>query len=288
MSVSIMVSKINLDGLGDNLIREMRSDGDFEYDFDISPELFDDFQNRNITLENYNDILGFIANQLLCKDATNILNQCVNLFGTAVIHTIPKEIYKQLDARLIDKKFDCVGPLRLAIIEWQTDNKNTFKIYGHLSFWDVSDVTNMDGLFRNTTIDVPLNNWDVSNVVSMKGIFRDSRYNFPLNKWDVSNVEDMSYMFKNARYNCDLNKWNVSNVTNMEFMFHEARYNNPLNDWDVSNVTNMIAMFMYSKYNHPLDNWKLNDKIKIGNMFYNSEICFMFRDKFMMKISNKQ
>ena len=39
----------------------------------------------------------------------------------------------------------------------------------------------------------PLNDWNVSNVTDMEGMFQGaSSFNQPLNNWDVSNVTDMS------------------------------------------------------------------------------------------------
>ena len=44
-----------------------------------------------------------------------------------------------------------------------------------------------------------INNWDVSNVTNMYGMFYGaSSFNQPLNNWDVSNVTDMWSMFDGA------------------------------------------------------------------------------------------
>ena len=58
----------------------------------------------------------------------------------------------------------------------------------------VSHVTDMSGLFQYTG---PLNNqdiktWDVSNVTNMLGMFTRCVFNHPINNWDVSNVTTMS------------------------------------------------------------------------------------------------
>ena len=38
----------------------------------------------------------------------------------------------------------------------------------------------------------PLNNWNVSNATNMDGMFRDAEsFNQPLNNWDVSKVKNM-------------------------------------------------------------------------------------------------
>ena len=102
-----------------------------------------------------------------------------------------------------------------------------------------------------------ISNWDVSNVTNMHGMFKNAHsFNQPLNKWNVSKVETMGRMFWHAEsFNQPLNNWNVSNVTNMWYMFDGASsFNQPLNKWNVSNdVTYMRRMFDGAdSFNQPL------------------------------------
>jgi surface protein len=87
----------------------------------------------------------------------------------------------------------------------------------------------MASMFANTfSFNKPLNNWNVSNVTDMNRMFRDealgnegSIFNQPLANWDVSNVTNMSLMFRNHRkFNQNLVLWNVNNVTDC-FLFCE-------------------------------------------------------------------
>ena len=274
MVVKVLASLVNLDYIGDNILGEIRADGDFEYEFDISQELFDDYQNRNITLQNYNDILDFIANQLICKDATNILNQCVDLFGLDIIHTIPKQIYKQLDARLLTNNLNTNLKLRKVVAEWNDDSRKAFIKYGHISFWNVSKVRNMDYMFEYTTIQEPLNYWNVSNVVSMNSVFYKSEYNMSLDKWNVSNVVEMKFMFSHSKYNQPLNTWDVSNVDDMSYMFYNSIYNHPLDKWDTSNVYNITRMFESSEFNQDISNWNLISVLQVTWAFKNSKYSY--------------
>ena len=116
-----------------------------------------------------------------------------------------------------------------------------------LEDWDVSEVTNMNGMFsdcRNFNSD--LSNWDVSNVKSMRSMFSNCKnFNCDLSKWNVSNVEDMGFMFKSCdNFNSDLSQWNVSSVRDMQRMFERCKnFNCDLSKWDISNVNDMKDMF---------------------------------------------
>ena len=55
----------------------------------------------------------------------------------------------------------------------------------------------------------PLNDWNVSNVIDINGMFRNSKkFNQPLNNWDISNVKDMENIFDNSCFDIKTNaKW---------------------------------------------------------------------------------
>jgi len=165
--------------------------------------------------------------------------------------------------------------------------------------WDVSNVTKMDSLFKNTNFNEPLNDWDVSNVTNMSFMFQNAiSFNQPLHKWDVRNVEDMTSMFENATsfnqplnewdvykvehmtsmfenatsFNQPLNKWIVDTVENMSSMFENATsFNQSLNKWDVFNVEYMHSMFKNAtSFNQPLNNWEVHNVVDMTSMFENA------------------
>ena len=155
--------------------------------------------------------------------------------------------------------------------------------YGTISNWDVSQVTNMNNLFKSdtnknyTNFNEDISEWNVSNVTNMKNLFQNYTnknyysFNEDISKWNVSNVTDMSSMFAYTRsFNQPLNNWNVSNVTNMNSMFCYAKsFNQPLNNWNVSNVTNINAMFYNAKsFNQPLNNWNVSNVTEMYKTFY--------------------
>jgi surface protein len=109
--------------------------------------------------------------------------------------------------------------------------------YGPVATWDVSAVTDMNGLFKGCKqFNQPLEAWSVDNVTDMRGMFYGATaFNQPLEAWSVDNVTDMSSMFNGATaFNQPLEAWSVDNVTDMSFMFSgAAAFNQPLEAWSV-------------------------------------------------------
>jgi hypothetical protein len=157
---------------------------------------------------------------------------------------------------------------------------------GDISYWDISNVKHMSGMFRSSKFNNnSICNWDVSNVKTMNNMFRESNFDGDISEWDVSNVEDMSCMFGKSKFNKPLNNWDVSNVKYMAHMFNNNEFfNQPLNDWDVSNVRDMVLMFYKSNFNQPLNNWNVSKVNDMYCMFVSSEFN---QDISMWKINNK-
>ena len=91
-----------------------------------------------------------------------------------------------------------------AVRAWIVNPEKIEEQYGHISGWNTSQVTWMDGLFSLSShrygedkIDYSefnenISNWDVSNVISMRKMFHGaSSFNQNISSWDVSNVTDM-------------------------------------------------------------------------------------------------
>jgi surface protein len=165
--------------------------------------------------------------------------------------------------------------IRSAVKLWCSDRDSALNIYGHISFWDTSNVTDMNMLFfQCLEFNEDISEWNVSNVTNMQSMFLGARaFNQPIDSWDVSNVINMKCMFGKAKaFNQPIDNWNVSNVTNMECMFMDAsKFNQPIAQWNVGNVTNMHGMFWQAyTFNYPLSKWNISKLKHTDLMFYSA------------------
>ena len=120
--------------------------------------------------------------------------------------------------------------LRTAVDLWCKYKEECLPKYGHISYWDVSKITDMSFLFKDKNFNEDISKWDVSNVTNMMGMFLGvESFNQHINNWDVSNVTNMDYMFSfTSSFNQPLNMWNVSNDNWLGYMFFDAiSFNQP-------------------------------------------------------------
>ena len=110
-------------------------------------------------------------------------------------------------------------------------------------------VTDMKLLLYNR-FNQDIGSWDVSNVTDMGGMFQATPFNQDIGSWDTSSVTDMNNMFYRATsFNQDIGSWDTSNVTSMRQMFSNGdsvritKFNQDIGSWDTSSVTDMSGMF---------------------------------------------
>ena len=136
---------------------------------------------------------------------------------------------------------------------------------------NLSSVSDMEGMFRDTSFNGDLYSWDVSSVTDMSRMFNEaSHFNGDLSGWDVSSVTDMSHMFFYASdFDGDISRWDVSSVTDMASMFDAASdFDGDLSGWDVSSVTDMSYMFASSHFNGDISRWDVSSVTYMSYMFF--------------------
>ncbi|MBC6400993.1 MAG: DUF285 domain-containing protein, partial [Ekhidna sp.] len=159
---------------------------------------------------------------------------------------------------------------------------------GDISEWDVSSVTDMSYMFASGNPAVDISEWNTGSVTNMFAMFFMSPFNGDLSKWDVSKVTNMAAMFNGTSFNGDLSKWDVSKVINMNGMFAVSSFNGDLSKWDVSKVINMTAIFQNSSFNQDIGNWDISNVTNMERMFTsNTSMSSENYDKLLIGWSTK-
>jgi len=199
--------------------------------------------------ESFNqDISGWCVTNIVSEPSEFSPNSLLSESNKPVWGTCPNTLTPITDANI-----------QTAVDLWISDVSAATTTYGNISDWDVSQVTDMSQLFKDTSFNDDISNWDVSNVTNMFGVFAYAySFNQDIGAWNVSNVTNMRGMFDNAIiFNQDIGSWNVSSVTTMRYMFYNAQsFNQDISTWNVSSVTDMFGMFAYAiSFNQDISNW---------------------------------
>ena len=88
--------------------------------------------------------------------------------------------------------------------------KKFYGLYGDITTFDTSDVTNMDGLFMNKTVP-DISGWNIGKVTSMRNTFAGSTGSFA--KWDVTHVQDTTNIYAGS----DMQPSTIPDGTDLQF-----------------------------------------------------------------------
>jgi surface protein len=230
---------------------------------------------------------------LILRQAVNLLNSIEALQSTAVedgtlefvneLHLRAVELRLDVNVKLGKKATITDTTIRPAVKMWVRDRSTAIKMYGHISDWDTSRVTDMSGLFCWSTRDEDneenpgfdefnddISNWNVSNVRDFSRMFGDARlFNQNLSKWNTKRATNMSFMFIEAEsFNGDISGWNVSNVQDFSWMFSYVPFNRDLSQWNTSNATDMSYMFYCAeRFNSDIAKWNISKVKRFHSMF---------------------
>ena len=166
--------------------------------------------------------------------------------------------------RLRNKKFTSAA-LKRAVKEWITD-KCVMALYGHISDWDVSEVTDMSDLFKDAkSFDEDISGWDVSKVENMSGIFSGAiSFNKEYTrKWSLDRLtrRDRTKKYTNEKLKQAAKDWVGNSI------IAEALYGH-ISDWDVSEVTDMSDLFKdATDFNEDVSRWDMSKVRRAKNIF---------------------
>ena len=232
-----------------------------------------------IELTSQTSVTHKLSSSVFESFSTDYVINATGDFTLTIFNAIGSDEKGTADVFIADVKFrdasDARTELDTAITAWVTDSTAATATYGHISNWNVSNVTNMEELFKDkSSFNENIGGWDVSNVTDMAAVFQNATsFNQDISGWNVSKVTRMTNMFRNTPFNQNISSWDVSSVTGMASMFRNADdFNQPLNNWDVSNVIEMHYMFWYAQsFNQSLNNWNVSNVVDMDKMFINAE-----------------
>lgn len=108
---------------------------------------------------------------------------------------------------------------------------------------DLSSVTNISNMFRNTLVTGDLTGWTTTGVQNMSGAFYGIPLSVDISNWDVSSVTDMSKLFMYSGFVGNVSSWTPNMVTDMSDMFAFSDFDGDISSWNTAMVQNMAGMF---------------------------------------------
>ena len=144
---------------------------------------------------------------------------------------------------------------------------------GEIGDWDVSQITDLDGLFKNRAdFNGDVSKWNTISVTSMNSVFSGAAaFTGDVSRWNTAKVTNMRDMFNSATlFAGDLGSWDTGNVVDMGWMFHKADafIGGNIGNWDTGKVDVMWKMFGDNKvFNADISQWNTASMGTVQEMF---------------------
>lgn len=152
---------------------------------------------------------------------------------------------------------------------------STAASYSGLDSWDVSNVTDMSGIFKDASnFNQNLTAWKTTSVVTLKEAFSGcSKYNQPMGTWSTTNCRSMKGMFYGCSvFNQDLSTWNTLRVTDFSRMFMNTNaFNGNISKWNTQSGNDFTSMFENAvAFNIDISKWNMVGAQYLKRMFANA------------------
>ena len=142
---------------------------------------------------------------------------------------------------------------------------------------DVSEVTNMKELFENSDFGgswtADLSGWDISNVTDMRGMFARCSSLKEINLPRTENVKDMSWMFNGCTKLTKVELPHTENVKSMWSMFYLCSGLTKVELPHTENVKSMWSMFKgCTSLEQDFSKWDISNVKHKANMFDGTKV----------------
>lgn len=208
--------------------------------------------------------------------------------------------------------FSTRADLLVARNEWCENKEMAISLYGDISAWDVSSITDFSYMFcsADTTTDCnpackdfndDIRDWDVSQGIYFDLMFSGAEmFNQNIGSWNTQNAQSFSQMFHLATsFEQDVSDWNLDNMESMydcftgssidfkpKYQFHRPYVHRSLFELDtgftLSPTTNVFIDWFFKDFSHVNRFFKLHDKFRVSTLGMDKVYTIVYIDETRM------